>query len=215
MTGATPVAPAPPEATVSPEQAKWDRIANSWVKNAPTRTTVHPTSGGTVMVLESVPFALFKELLPMVYGAGLSKVAPAFVDAVAVSSKALPATVKVFRVEGVANARIAIGEGGTVAVSEGERMLFLNFGSRSRAEEFFARRLAQGMDGAQMKSFEVPKKFLEELRSSAVPESMARQFPNSPIVVDPTKAADQFGIRAAQVEELQKRIIQGTGEIIK
>ena len=127
----------------------------------------------------------------------------------------LPATVRVYRVEGVANARIVIGEGGTVAIADSERMLFLNFGSRARAEEFLARRVAQGMEGAAMKGFKVPSSFLDDLRSSAVDESLAGQFPGRPLIVDTTKAADQFGLRAAQIEELRKAILQGTGETIK
>ena len=68
-----------------------------------------------------------------------------------------------------------------------------------------------GLPGAKIKSFEVPKSFLDDLRAAAVPERMARQFPNRPIIVDPTKAADQFGLRAEQIKALQKAIIQGTG----
>jgi filamentous hemagglutinin len=77
-------------------------------------------------------------------------------------------------------------------------MLFLNFGSKARAEQFLATRLQQGMPGTRMKSFEVPKSFLDDLRASAVPESMAKQFPGRPLVVDPTKAVDQFGLRREQ-----------------
>jgi hypothetical protein len=124
----------------------------------------------------------------------------------------LPATVRVYRVEGVANARIVIGEGGTVAIADSERMLFLNFGSQARAEEFLARRIAQGMEGAASKSFQVPKSFLDDLRSSAVPERRARKHPGRPIEVDVNAAPDQFGLRAEQIEELRKAIIQGTGK---
>src|SRR5207249_1215694 len=72
------------------------------------------------------------------------------------------ATIRVYRVEGLPNARIIISEGGVVVV-EGEQMLFLNFGSRARAEEFLARRLAQAMPGATVRSFEVPRSFLNDL----------------------------------------------------
>jgi filamentous hemagglutinin len=131
------------------------------------------------------------------------------------ASGANPATVRVYRVEGVANARIVIGEGGTVAIVDSGRMLFLNFGSRARAEELLARRVAQGMEGAATKSFEVPKSFLDDLRSSAVPERLARKYPGRPIEVDVSAAPDQFGLRAEQIEELRKAIIQGTGEVTK
>jgi hypothetical protein len=116
----------------------------------------------------------------------------------------------VYRVEGLPNTRITIGEGGQVAV-QGDQMLFLNFGDKARAEAFLAQRMGQGMPGAQMKSFEVPSSFLDDLRSAAVPESMAKQFPGRPLVVDPTKAADQFGLRPDQIKVLQDAIIQGSG----
>ncbi len=43
-----------------------------------------------------------------------------------------------------------------------------------------------------------------------VPESMARQFPNSPFAVDVSQAADQFGLRAANFEDLLNNIIPGS-----
>lgn len=68
------------------------------------------------------------------------------------------------------------------------------------------------MKGAIIKSFEVPRSLLDDLRNSAVPESLAKQNPGSPIIVDPTKAADQFGLRLEQIRQLQNSIIQGTGK---
>ena len=115
-----------------------------------------------------------------------------------------------YRVEGLPNTRVLLGEGGQVSV-QGDQMFFLNFGDKARAEQFLATRLQQGMPGAQMKSFEVPKSFLNDLRASAVPESMAKQFPGRPLLVDPTKAADQFGLRPDQIEALRQAIIQGSG----
>ena len=41
-------------------------------------------------------------------------------------------------------------------------MLFLNFGSKARAEQYLAQKLAKGLPGAEVKSFEVPKSFLDE-----------------------------------------------------
>jgi len=118
----------------------------------------------------------------------------------------------VFRVEGKVNQRISILEGGLVEIS-GDNMLFLNFGDEQRALEFFEKRIAQGMDDATIKSFDVPGEFLDYLREIAVPEQLAREFPGSPIVVDITKAADQFGLRWEQIEQLIEVIIQGSGEI--
>jgi hypothetical protein len=119
--------------------------------------------------------------------------------------------VTVYRVEGLPNTRILIGEGGQVAI-QGDQMLFLNFGDKVRAEQFFATRLQQGMLGVEIKSFQVPQSFLEELRAAAVPESMAKQFPGRPLLVDPTKAPNQFGLRPEQIEALQQAIIKNSGK---
>ncbi|MBI2685207.1 MAG: RHS repeat protein [Acidobacteria bacterium] len=119
-------------------------------------------------------------------------------------------TTTVFRVEGAANTRLGIGPNGSVSI-EGSNMLFLNFGQEGRAQQFLQHRVAQGTDAAQIKSFEVPTSFLQDLRKSAVPESLARQNPNAPIRVDATKAPDQFGLRPAQIEALRKVIVPGSG----
>jgi RHS repeat-associated protein len=118
----------------------------------------------------------------------------------------------VYRVEGLANTRVIIGSSGEVAI-QGEQTLFLNFGSKARAEEFLAKRLQQGMEGASVKQFKVSRKFLDELRASAVPESMAKQFPGRPIIADPTKACDQFGLRPEQIEQLSEFIKSGSGKV--
>ena len=118
----------------------------------------------------------------------------------------------VYRVEGLANTRVIIGSSGEVAI-QGEQTLFLNFGSKARAEEFLAKRLQQGMEGASVKQFQVSRKFLDELRASAVPESMAKQFPGRPIIADPTKACDQFGLRPEQIEQLTEFIKSGSGKV--
>ncbi len=118
--------------------------------------------------------------------------------------------VKVFRVEGQPNTRILLGEGGQVTI-QGEQALFLNFGDKARAEAFLTKRLQQNLPGATVKQFEVPQSVLDDLRASAVPQSAARQFPNRPIIADPTKAPDQFGLRPEQIEALRPQIIQGTG----
>jgi hypothetical protein len=120
-------------------------------------------------------------------------------------------TTTVFRVEGIANQRLQIGATGNVSV-QGRNMLFLNFGDAARAEQFLATRSAQGMPGVAIKSFEVPNSFVNGLSSNAVPESMARLFPQSPLVVDVTKGANQFGLRPVQIDLLEESIVQGTGQ---
>jgi len=135
---------------------------------------------------------------------------PEFVPPEPPAIAAPPPMVRVFRVEGTPNTRIIIGTTGQVAI-EGTQTLFLNFGSRARAERFLNQRLAQGMPGASIRSFVVPQSFLDDLRNAAVPERLARQFPDRPIVVDVTKAPDQYGLKPEQVDELRRVIIQGTG----
>ncbi|WP_165359304.1 hemagglutinin repeat-containing protein [Achromobacter agilis] len=118
--------------------------------------------------------------------------------------------VRVFRVEGAPNTRILLGEGGTVGVLENGSTLWLNFGSRARAEEYLGQKVVKGLPEATVKSFEVPKSLLDDIRASAVPESMAKQFPDRPIISrDP--APDQFGLRQDQIKELLEKVIQGTG----
>jgi hypothetical protein len=111
--------------------------------------------------------------------------------------------VTVFRVEGRANQRLMTGAGGQSTV-EGNQTLFLNFGDESRAMQFLGQRLEQGMTDAAVKSFKVPKSFADEIAESAVPERLGRSFPNSPIIVDQTKAANQFGLRKPQIEKLRQ-----------
>jgi hypothetical protein len=128
-------------------------------------------------------------------------------------------TVRVFRVEGSGNARLLIDEMGhveipTVLTQQGhgsERVFFLNFGDAVRAQEFLTQRLTQGHIDDVIKSFEVPKTFLEALRRIAVPQRLKKQFPNRPEIADPTKAIDQFGLTTEQIEKLRSIIVPGSG----
>jgi len=122
-------------------------------------------------------------------------------------------SVTVYRVEGAGNTRVMIGEEGQVAiVGNDKRMLFMNFGDKARAQEFLAKRLAQGHDDA-IKSFKVERDFYAELREEAVPMAQSRSFPGRPIIVDETRAADQYGLRPEQIEALRDAILQGTGNV--
>lgn len=68
------------------------------------------------------------------------------------------------------------------------------------------------LEGAVIKSFDVPTSYLARLRGMAVPEKMARQFPESPLISrDPFP--DQFGLRAQQFGELLQNIIPGSGRV--
>lgn len=124
-----------------------------------------------------------------------------------------PSTVTVYRVEGTPNTRILIGDNGKVTIT-GNTTLYLNFGDKARALEFFEKRGTQNMDGATIKTFEVPNSVLDDLRKTAVKESVARLPENKgkPVIADPTKAKDQYGIRPEKLKELQDKIIQGTGK---
>ena len=117
-----------------------------------------------------------------------------------------------YRVEGPGNERLDVSPSGDVAI-KGDGMLFLNFGDEARAQSYLVRRIEQGRDGTVIKTFEVPTSYVDDLRDSAVPESMARQFPDRPLVVDTTKAADQFGLRANHFEEISRNIVPGSGRI--
>jgi hypothetical protein len=122
-------------------------------------------------------------------------------------------TIDVFRVEGSSNARILIDGGGNVSIPDTNRMLFLNFGQPARASEFLTKKVAERLPGATIKSFKVPERFLYGLRGQAVPEAFASQFPGRPLIVDATRAPDQFGLRSGQIRELLGNIIQGSGKI--
>ncbi len=79
-------------------------------------------------------------------------------------------TVKVFRVEGEANQRVVVDEAGNVDIPQvltnkgrgPERNLYLNFGDEVRAQQFLDQRLQQFPDNT-IKSFDVPRSFLDEL----------------------------------------------------
>ena len=122
--------------------------------------------------------------------------------------------ITVYRVEGAPNSRLVIGNDGSVAIT-GDQTLFLNFGSRDRAEEFLALRISQNMTDPSIRSFQVTESFFNDIRESAVPESLARQNPGKPILVDPSRAANQFGLRPEQFDSLINSIIPSTGKLEK
>lgn len=126
-------------------------------------------------------------------------------------------TVRVYRVESEANTRILVSEIGEVVV-QGDGVLFLNFGQRARAEELLQRRLLQYPDNpSQIKSFEVPKSYVDELRATAVKERGSRKTRanrDKPMMVDVKQAPDQYGLRTKeQIDRLRSVINQGTGRI--
>jgi RHS repeat-associated protein len=125
-------------------------------------------------------------------------------------------TVTAFRVEGAGNQRLVIGADGSVDVpqvltrSGTERNLYLNFGDEARAQDFLQQRLGQFPDST-VKTFEVPKSFVDDLRANAVPEAERSLYPDRPVVADPTKAVDQFGLSRQQIDQLRQVIKPGSG----
>ncbi len=120
-------------------------------------------------------------------------------------------TVIVYRVEGAPNTRVIIGNNGEVTIT-GNTTLYLNFGDKARAQAFLDKRISQNMEGATIKSFEVSKSFLDEVKKNAVFESEVKYNKDKPVIADPTKADNQYGIRPNQFDELNKSIIQGSGK---
>ncbi len=121
--------------------------------------------------------------------------------------------ITVYRVEGLPNTRVLIGQYGDVAII-GDQTLFVNFGNNAEARRYFAKKLAGRLPGAELKSFQVPKSFYDDLLKDAVDESLAKQFPDRPFIVHQsiTKKPDQLGLRPKQVESLRRAIIQGSGK---
>lgn len=63
---------------------------------------------------------------------------------------------------------------------------------------------------AELVRFDITPEFASRLRTEAVPQSIDRQFAGRPQIVDPTRAADQFGIPASMFNELLNNIVPGT-----
>jgi hypothetical protein len=104
----------------------------------------------------------------------------------------------VYRVEGPGNTRLDISPSGNVT-AKGDNMLFLNFGDEARAQQFLQQRLADPRyTGSEIKSFDVPTSFVDEVRAASVPERLGGSYPDAARLVDPTKAADQYGLPACR-----------------
>ncbi|WP_143135639.1 LysM peptidoglycan-binding domain-containing protein, partial [Burkholderia ubonensis] len=126
-------------------------------------------------------------------------------------SLAKATTVTTYRIEGIPNQRIVIGEAGQVSLAPNkDSVLWVNFGQTERATSYHQTKIEKGLPGAEFKSFEVHSGFVDRVRKDAVPERFARQYPEKPIISrDPYP--DQFGLPKAYFEELMKAVIQGTG----
>jgi len=96
-------------------------------------------------------------------------------------------------------------------------MLHVNFGQRRRALWFLRRKIRKGEpSNPVLKSFEVPREFLDILRAASIEQEGSKQTdPNKifPRRVD-TKTPDQFELPANWIEALRNAILQGTGVIV-
>ena len=127
-------------------------------------------------------------------------------------------TVIVYRVEGDENRRLLIDRFGMVTITDNRgRMLHVNFGQRRRALWFLRRKIRKGEPANPvLKSFEVPREFLDILRAASIEQEGAKKadpeevFPRR---VD-TKTDDQFELPANWIEALRNAILQGTGVIV-
>jgi hypothetical protein len=129
-------------------------------------------------------------------------------------------SVRVLRVDEDKFPRILIDKDGNVEIpvirtKQGkgpERDLFINVEQPQRAETFLKRRIKQGKP-ASIKSVEVEKSFIDQLRRDAVLEEDLVDFPGSPVKVDlPTP--DQFGLKTSeQIEAFRRTVIQGSGKV--
>ncbi len=127
--------------------------------------------------------------------------------------------IRAFRIEGDPNTRLFIDEAGTVLILEPNKTLYLTFGDRARAEQYLAQKLGPGqklgpLPNGRIKSFEVTKQFVDDLRAQAVTEAELHADPSlkgRPLVADPGQTNDSFGVRPEQIPHLEQSIIQGTG----
>jgi RHS repeat-associated protein len=137
------------------------------------------------------------------------------VQALAKAASGVDDVIRAYRVESVRNARIIVTEVGEVMI-EGDGALFITFGNRRNAETFLATRLNQYPNTpSQIKSFDVPKSYYDDLKARAVPErgSRSKALRDRPIKVHPRREGD-YGLRStADIDALQRAIIQGSGTV--
>lgn len=122
-----------------------------------------------------------------------------------------PETFTAHRVEGIPNQRINVDVDGNISlVPDNTNRVWVNFGQTDRATSYLARKIDAGLPGAELKSFEVDGNFVLKLRQNAIPERLARQYPDLPIISrDPFP--DQFALPKNYFDEFLNSINQGTG----
>jgi RHS repeat-associated protein len=113
------------------------------------------------------------------------------------------------------NQLLHIDQHGNVTIPKNQT-LYLNFGQADRANEYLDKRIQQNFHGIQIKSFQVPTSYVDRLRDTAVMENRIRTddpLKLRPVVADPTKAVDNFGLRPNHLDELRSQIVPGSGRI--
>lgn len=125
----------------------------------------------------------------------------------------------VYRVEGETWARVLIDAEGNVLIPlNNTNMLHLNFGDFDRAKEFLIRRLNRRRSvNPTIKSFRVPKTFLDDLRAAAIKQKGAKKIDPGklhPQIDDPNQADDQFGLPEPWIRDLVDVIKERSGVII-
>ena len=133
-------------------------------------------------------------------------------DFLPTNASAKHGTVTTFRVEGKPNQRIMIDETGDVSlVPDNSSVIWLNFGQDGRSVSYLQAKIAKGLPGAEIKSFDVDSAFLAKVRAEAVPEKFARQYPGRPIISsDPYP--NQFGLPKEYFDDLLNSIVKGSGK---
>ena len=98
---------------------------------------------------------------------------------------------------------------------QGNTTLYLNFGNRQRAIQYLEQKVRQNLPDAQVKTFTVPKSVVDDLNKRALPENKVRTHDLNrlqPVIADPTKAENQFGIRPHDFRNFENQIINGSGK---
>lgn len=188
-------------------------------------TAVVPGLAGAEVAAALGETARFAESAEAVGGAARLAAATQRGEKIAAEASALQAavtgdTTTAYRVEGAANRRVLIDEHGNVEIPKletrkgAERNLYLNFGDEDRARAFEQQRLRQFPD-SETKRFEIHTSFVDELRAHAVPEIDRALHPQCPVIADPTKAADQFGLPGPWIERLRGKVVPQSGAITR
>jgi hypothetical protein len=95
----------------------------------------------------------------------------------------------------------------------GRNTVFMNFGDRGRAYEFYRQKVENEPKlNFNIKSAQVPHHVFDTLRQQAVHEDDARSYPTRPFNVD-RKAPNQLGLRERHVDLLNRTAIPGSAKV--